>query len=245
MSGEIRAVDPAMLDDRRPVADLSVRTPFAFDDAVMLLASVEPGERTGWHRHAGDLYGYVRAGEGRIEYGDDGSRAAVGSGEFVHVPAGLVHRLRTDEGPLEVVAVVHGSDAVEPADPPESTPNAPPRVAGPDDLVSTVETPELTRETPFPGEPVMTMRVRAAGGAAAGWHHHGDNRYFGYVVDGRSETEYGPGGERVAEVHGGECFTVPKGLVHRDTNPTDERHEGIIWLVGGEPWVVNVDGPRD
>jgi uncharacterized RmlC-like cupin family protein len=115
-------------------------------------------------------------------------------------------------------------------------------VVGPDGLVPAVGSPNLVRETPFPGGVAPVMRVRAAGGAAAGWHHHGENVYFGYAVDGPSETEYGPDGREVARIEIGEVFHVPPGLVHRDTDPTEEAHAGIIRLCGGEPWVVNVEG---
>jgi len=84
------------------------------------------------------------------------------------------------------------------------------------------------------------MHVTAEGKAEAGRHHHGDNLYFGHAVDGPSETEYGDDCNEVACIGTGDCFHVPRRLVHRDTNPTDEAHTGVIWLVGGKPWVVNV-----
>lgn len=115
-----------------------------------------------------------------------------------------------------------------------------PAVVAPGALTPTAESANLVRETPFPDEPVLLMRVRAAGGAAAGWHHHGRNIYLGYAVDGPSETQYAGG---AAWIDRGECFHVPPGLGHRDTNPTAVAHTGIIRLYGGAPWVINVDPP--
>lgn len=55
--------------------------------------------------------------------------------------------------------------------------------------------------------------------------------------------EYGPDDEDTVPIEAGEWFHVPPELIHRDTNPDAEAHTGVIWLCGGEPWVVNVDGP--
>ena len=238
----VPVVDPADLEPTEPVPGLLVRTPFLLAGYRLELLDIDG--TSGWHRRDAPLYGWVRAGRGRLEYGPGDDSVALGPGDFLRVPAGVVHRFAAGTGPFELLAVDGGTGAV-PADPPTgSDPAARPEVVGPDGLVPAVGTPGLVRETPFPGEDVLMMRVRAAGGAAAGWHHHGGNVYFGYAVDGPSETEYGSGGRNVARIEVGECFHVPPGLVHRDTNPTDEAHTGIIWLCGGPPWVVNLDGPE-
>lgn len=238
---DIPVVDPAELAVSEPVPGLLVRTPFRIGERQMELLGVE--ERSGWHRRRGTVYGWVRAGSGRVDVDPDGADSVtMRSDEFFRVPPGVVHRYVAAE-PLELLVVTEG-EAV-PTDPPADVEAGPaPAVAGPADLVPAVGSPNLVRETPFPGGDVLMMRVRATGGAAAGWHHHGENVYFGYAVDGPSETEYGAGGGGVARIEIGECFHVPPGLIHRDTNPDTETHTGIIWLCGGEPWVVNVDGPE-
>lgn len=239
MSGDIRVTDPTAVAGTEPVPGLDERTPFRVDGRRLVLLRVD--EATAWHRRTGAVYGWVRAGHGRVATGR-GRTADLDAGDFLRVPAGAVHRYAADER-LELLATVDGGTGPTRADPPTTNRGDDPEVVGPDALVPTVETPDLRRETPFPGADVLPMRVRAAGGAAAGWHHHGDNVYFGYAVDGPSETEYGPAGGTVARIEPGECFHVPRGLVHRDTNPTDDAHTGIVWLCGGPPWVVNVDGP--
>lgn len=242
MSDDIRVVDPRAVAPSGSVDGLVERTPLRSDGRR--LVSLRTDGSSGWHRRGGTLYGWVRSGSGHVGYGD-GRRAALSAGDFVRVPAGTAHRYVAEGGPLDLLAVVDGDAEATPTEPPAGTDGeAEPDVVGPDGLVPTVQSPDLVRETPFPDADVLAMRVRAAGGAAAGWHHHGENVYFGYSVDGPSETEYGPDGGEVARIEAGECFQVPPGLVHRDTNPTDESHTGIIWLCGGEPWVVNVDGPE-
>lgn len=243
-SDRILVVDPTDIDPTEPVPGLLVRTPFSIGVRPLDVQSVE--RRTAWHRREGTVYGWVRAGHGRLEFGPDETDAvSLTAGDFLRIPDGLVHRY-VAEDPLELLAVVDGEAGTTRADRPSAADtDGGAAVVGPDGLVPTVGSPNLVREAPFPGGAgeVLMMRVRAAGGAAAGWHHHGGNVYFGYAVDGPSETEYGPGGEDVARIEIGECFHVPPQLIHRDTNPGTEPHTGIVWLCGGEPWVVNVDGP--
>lgn len=261
MSDDIRVVDPTGVARTEPVAGLGERTPFRVRDCRLVVLDVD--DASAWHRREGAVYGWVRAGTGDVADGT-GETTDLNAGDFLRVPGGSVHRYTAGDEPLEILAVVDGGGDVTEAEQPtadngETGPSTTGRagadpsttgradtgveVVGPEGLVPTVESPDLRRETSFLDRDVLPMRVRAAGGAAAGWHHHGSNVYFGYAVDGPSETEYGPRGERVARIEAGECFHVPPGLVHRDTNPTDEPHTGIIWLRGGEPWVVNVDGP--
>lgn len=240
MQKEIPVFDPTNATRTEAITGLVQQTLFQVADRQLVLLHID--DDSAWHYWSGDLYGWIRSGDGHVAY--DTQRAAVTAGEFIRVPAGTGHKYGSDREPLEVLAVIDsGADAVQ-VDVPTSSDDAMLEVIGPDELVSTVESPDLLRETPFPDADVLMMRVRAAGDAAAGWHHHGDNIYFGYAVDGPSETEYGPAGEQVARIEIGECFHVPPKFIHRDTNPTSETHTGIIWLCGGEPWVVNVDGPE-
>lgn len=55
---------------------------------------VDPGARTGIHHHSSqETIVYVLEGESRVEWGERGEHAAiVRAGDFLHVPAWLVHR---------------------------------------------------------------------------------------------------------------------------------------------------------
>jgi mannose-6-phosphate isomerase-like protein (cupin superfamily) len=244
-SPEVPVVAPDDAPRSEPVVGLEVHTPFAVDGHR--LERLRVTAPSGWARRDGPLYGWVRDGHGRLETA--GGESALDAGDFLRVPGRTRHRFvpagaregRERVEPLELLVVVRGEEA-EAVGPPTGT-EAPPDVVGPEALSPSVTSSDLVRETPFPdvADGVLLLRVRAAGGAKAGFHHHGGNVYFGYAVDGPSETEYGPDGERVARIEVGECFHVPPGLVHRDTNPTSETHTGVVWLCGGEPWVVNID----
>jgi hypothetical protein len=67
----------------------------------------------------------------------------------------------------------------------------------------------------------MLTRVRAEGRVVSGWHHHGDREVHGHVLRGRVRFEFGPGGRETTDVEEGGYFHVPRGVVHRDVNPTD------------------------
>jgi mannose-6-phosphate isomerase-like protein (cupin superfamily) len=114
----------------------------------------------------------------------------------------------------------------------------------PSGLNAAAPTPGVLREIAFDTSRATLMRARAEGGAASGWHHHGDRDVLGHVVRGRARFEFGPGGRESTEVEEGGFFHVPAGLIHRDVNPLAEPQEIILTVVGDGPLVVNVDGPQ-
>jgi mannose-6-phosphate isomerase-like protein (cupin superfamily) len=83
---------------------------FVTDDRWVGFVSSDPGEWSGWHHHGQtDTYFYVMRGGIEFEYGADGSTVDVDTGEFCHVPAGLVHRERPKPGErAELVLVRFG-----------------------------------------------------------------------------------------------------------------------------------------
>ena len=113
----------------------------------------------------------------------------------------------------------------------------------PDGLSAGASTPGVSREVAFDTARATLMRARAEGGAATGWHHHGDRDVLGYVLHGRARFEFGPGGAESTEVEEGGFFHVPAGLIHRDVNPLDEPQEIVLTVVGDGPLVVNLDSP--
>jgi uncharacterized RmlC-like cupin family protein len=74
-------------------------------------ARTEPGMVSGWHHH-GDYETtiYVLSGALRLEFGPGGADAVqAGPGDFVHVPAGVVHREGNPSGePADLVLVRAG-----------------------------------------------------------------------------------------------------------------------------------------
>ncbi len=89
----------------------------AFTSAGMWSGTVdtEAGAVSGWHHHGEhETTLYVVAGVMRLEFGPDGTRSAdAGPGDFLHVPAGVVHR-ESNPGPTTSRAVVVRCGSGEP-----------------------------------------------------------------------------------------------------------------------------------
>ena len=85
--------------------------------------------------------------------------------------------------------------------------------------------------------------VRTAAHMTSGWHHHADYETSIYVVSGRLRMESGSGGTEVVEARAGDFLRVPKGAIHRESNPGDEESHIVVVRAGSGPAVVNVDGP--
>jgi uncharacterized RmlC-like cupin family protein len=84
---------------------------FAHDGVWAGHATFPGGASTGWHHHGGyATYGYITDGSMKVEYGPDGTEVAhLAEGDFVHIPAHLVHRESVaDEGGAGVIVRVGG-----------------------------------------------------------------------------------------------------------------------------------------
>ena len=113
-----------------------------------------------------------------------------------------------------------------------------------DTLSEAPGSPGIVRHLAFEGEGFMVVRSRVDSGVVSGWHHHGDYDIYGYIVSGSVRFEHGPGGRDAISVGPGDFFHVPARTVHRDVNPSgSEGQEVILFLRGGGPMVVNVEGP--
>lgn len=156
---------------------------------------LDSGDASAWHVHPSrDDYGFVLAGEGRVAYGPDGRRSVdLAPGDFVVVPAGVVHR-EVSTGTEALVAVSAlvggGSPVVERDGPALREPTAAPRVRAASAAEPASPLRDLTRQTPWTDAPVQQVRGHADGRVASAWHHHGDNDVFGYVIGGEGYVEW-------------------------------------------------------
>jgi uncharacterized RmlC-like cupin family protein len=105
-------------------------------------------------------------------------------------------------------------------------------------------TPGIVREEAFATEQLWSGLVRTGPGAASGWHHHGDHDTAVYVLKGVIKVESGPGGSEVTEAGRGDFLLIPKGLVHRESNPSQEEATAAVVRAGRGKPVFNVDGPE-
>jgi uncharacterized RmlC-like cupin family protein len=116
-------------------------------------------------------------------------------------------------------------------------------VIKPTDRRDTVQTVGMNREEAVTGPGFWSGLATADPGSASGWHPHGEHDSVIYVVTGTFRVKSGPGGRDVAEAAAGDFMLIPKGVVHREENPGEDRSQLVVVRVGtGEP-VFNVDGP--
>jgi len=94
MTEHLRVVRPDDLEPADPTPGMARRKAFEAPGLWAGVVDTEPGVRSGWHHH-GDHEStlYVVAGAMRLEFGNGGRFAVeAGPGDFVNVPAGVVHR---------------------------------------------------------------------------------------------------------------------------------------------------------
>lgn len=112
-----------------------------------------------------------------------------------------------------------------------------------DDLTDADPTPGMHRKLASHSEGMWTGTVDTQPNAVSGWHHHGDHETTIYVVEGTMRLESGPNGETVIEAGPGDFIRVPKGAVHRESNPGESVSKAVLVRCGTGVPTVNVDGP--
>ncbi len=81
-------------------------------------------------------------------------------------------------------------------------------------------------------------------GVMSGWHHHGENDTYFYMVKGTIDIEYGADGQERTSASAGDFVCVPAGAIHREGTPSGEPAEVVVVRIGNGPTVINVDGPQ-
>ena len=64
-----------------------------------------------------------------------------------------------------------------------------------------------------------------------------------FVLTGALRMEFGPGGSNTVDAGPGDLVYVPKGVVHRESDPSDEPADLIVVRSGRGDSTFNVDGP--
>jgi len=116
-------------------------------------------------------------------------------------------------------------------------------VIRPEDRTAGDPTAGMIREEAVATEGMWAGLVHTEPNMASGWHHHGDHESVIHVLEGTLVMEFGPGGETRLEANAGDFVHVPKGTVHRESNPHETEGVAIVVRAGSGPPVVNVDGP--
>ena len=117
------------------------------------------------------------------------------------------------------------------------------RVVTPADRAAGPPTPGMDRQQAFASETMWSGYVRTEAGMVSGWHHHGEYESVIYVLSGALRMESGPKGEHVLDAGPGDFIRVPKGVVHRESNPSAEAADIIVVPAGSGESTYNVSGP--
>lgn len=117
-------------------------------------------------------------------------------------------------------------------------------VVTPDERTPGPQTPGMDRRQAVVTEDLWVGSVRTEAGVVSGWHHHGDHETVAYVLTGSVQFEFGPGGATMVRAGPGDFALVPKGVVHRESNPSAEPAEVVVVRTGRGESIFNVDGPE-
>jgi uncharacterized RmlC-like cupin family protein len=115
----------------------------------------------------------------------------------------------------------------------------------PEERTEGVSTPGMIREEAVATDGLWAGFVRTAAGMVSGWHHHAGYETAIYVVSGAVQMEFGPAGAETLEGRPGDFLYVAPGVIHRESNPTDQESHIIVVRSGSGPPVVNVDAPEE
>lgn len=114
----------------------------------------------------------------------------------------------------------------------------------PDERTAGQYTAGMVREQAVSTESMWGGLVRTEPQMVSGWHHHGDYETTIYVMSGTARFEFGQGGREVIDADAGDFVFVPKGAVHRESNPTNFESQLIVVRAGTGEAVFNVQGPE-
>jgi uncharacterized RmlC-like cupin family protein len=104
-------------------------------------------------------------------------------------------------------------------------------------------TPGMDRQQAFATDGTWSGFVRTEPGMVSGCHHHGEYETVIYVLTGALKMEFGPNGSNMVEAGPGDFVYVPKGAVHRESNPSAEPTDIIVVRAGVGESTFNLDGP--
>jgi uncharacterized RmlC-like cupin family protein len=104
-------------------------------------------------------------------------------------------------------------------------------------------TPGMERQEAIATDGMWSGVARTGSGMVSGWHHHGEYETTIYVLTGSLRMEFGPDGSTTLDAGPGDFVYVPKGAVHRESNPSAEPADIVVVRAGQGESTVNVDGP--
>ncbi|HEY7606141.1 MAG TPA: cupin domain-containing protein [Actinomycetota bacterium] len=104
-------------------------------------------------------------------------------------------------------------------------------------------TPGMDRQEAVATDGMWSGVARTEAGMMSGWHHHGEYETTIYVLTGSLRMAFGPDGSRTLDAGPGDFVYVPKGAVHRESNPSTGPADIVVVRAGRGESTINVDGP--
>ena len=77
------------------------------------IVTMQPGQKTGWHRHDVPLFAYILEGEITVDYGEAGQRTYQTGDSFIEAFRSNHNGENTGSGIARILAVFAGADEVE------------------------------------------------------------------------------------------------------------------------------------
>jgi uncharacterized RmlC-like cupin family protein len=111
------------------------------------------------------------------------------------------------------------------------------------DRVRGPSTPGMERQQAFATEDLWAGFIRTDPDSVSGWHHHGAYDTVIYVLSGSLVVEFGAAGSDSVSADPGDFVHVPRGVVHRERNPSSEPADLVGVRVGRGESTINVEGP--
>jgi uncharacterized RmlC-like cupin family protein len=104
----VEVIGEEQWQDADPTPGMRRRQAIAAPGLWAGVVHTEPGATSGWHHHGDhETSLYVVRGRMRLEFGPGGRQVAeAGAGDFLHVPAGTVHRESNPSGTEPSLAVI-------------------------------------------------------------------------------------------------------------------------------------------
>lgn len=103
----------------------------------------------------------------------------------------------------------------------------------------------MIREQAIAIEGMWTGLVRTEAHGSSGWHHHGNYDTSIYVIDGELRMEFGSDGNDILDAGPDDFIYVPKGVIHKESNPSDHESHIVVTRAGSGPPTIGVDAPQN
>ncbi|HEY0485340.1 MAG TPA: cupin domain-containing protein [Mycobacteriales bacterium] len=112
MSEPVRVVRADELTDADPTSGMHRRQAFTAPGLWAGVVHTEPGATSGWHHHGEhETSLYVVSGRLRLEFGPGGEHVVdAGPGDFLHVPAGTVHRESNPDDAVSTAVIARAGE---------------------------------------------------------------------------------------------------------------------------------------